>query len=80
MQAWVDEWDDECQNPPVDQVTGRPILDEVPTDNPAGPTLDDFIATFHEEDQDGFEDFFYDLPEEEQAAIRATPLTDIWKY
>ena len=76
---WADDWDPQIQNPPID-TTGRPILAEVPTDNPDGPTLDDFIATFHEEDQDGFEDYFYDLSEEDEKAIRETPLTEIWKY
>jgi hypothetical protein len=79
MKDWAEDWDEEIQNPPIDE-TGRPILEEVPTENPAGPTLADFIATFHEEDQDGFEDFVYDLSEEEQAAIKATLLTAIWQY
>ena len=79
MKDWADNWDEEIQNPPIDEM-GRPILADVPTENPTGPTLDDFIATFHEEDADGFEDYFYDLPEAEQAAIKATPLTAIWKY
>jgi hypothetical protein len=79
MKEWAEDWDEEIQNPPIDEM-GRPILAEVPTKNPAGPTLDDFIDTFHPEDQGGFDDFLFELPEEEQKAIGATPLTEIWQY
>jgi hypothetical protein len=79
MRELVRDWDPEIHNPPIDGM-GLPILELIPTKNPYGPTLGDFIATFDEEDQGGFDDIFFEVPEENIPALEATPLTAIWQY
>jgi len=39
LKVWVEEWDPEVANPPIDLKTGLPILDEIPSRTPGRPTL-----------------------------------------
>jgi hypothetical protein len=85
MKSWAEDFDPNLdpgmRNPPVDGM-GVPILDLIPTKNPSGPTLRDFMATFDSEDEGGFFDLFDEKgePEETIPELLRTPLTSIWYY
>lgn len=80
LKVWVEEWDPEVANPPIDLKTGLPILDEIPSRTPGRPTFGDFIATFDPEDAEGFEDLWFGEPAVVKRTLLKTPLTDIFEY